>query len=107
MKDDQQTLAALKIENGMTVNLIRTNVVEQTPTAPPNKEKPKESLKFDQMPKNITPKDIEEIIKNPEMMKQFMSPNFMTDMMEKNPLVKEILNKNPELAKLVSTPEMK
>jgi len=31
LKDDSQTLAALKIENGLTVNLIKTNVVEQTP----------------------------------------------------------------------------
>jgi len=103
LKDDSQTLAALKIENGMTVNLIKTNIVEQTPTAPPIKEKPKESLKSDQstLPKNFTPGMIEEALTNPELMKQLISPNFMTNMMEKNPLVKEILNKNPELAKLL------
>jgi|688.fasta_scaffold758611_3 hypothetical protein len=31
MRDDSQALADLKIENGMTVNLIKTKIVESAP----------------------------------------------------------------------------
>lgn len=41
LKDDHQTLASLKIEEGQTVNLIKTKVVESVITPPPNRD-PKE-----------------------------------------------------------------
>ena len=94
----------------MTVNLIKTKIVEQTPTFAPNKtEKPKESLKPNPnskmlpagMPENINPQMLGEALQNPELIKQFMSPNFMTNMMNHNAHVKEILNKNPELVKIL------
>lgn len=111
LKDDQQTLASLQIVEGLTVNLIKTKVVESVIIPPPNRD-PKEinfadsefmmppgtkmppGAKFPNLqqppgtPGNFNPQMFQEMMKNPDFAKLVKSPNFMTKMMEQNPYVK-------------------
>jgi len=47
------------------------------------------------------------MMKNPEIAKLVNSPNFMTKMMEQNPYVKQMINKTPGLEKLLNLPNIK